>query len=435
MKALFCFALLLPLFPFHAQGQQDQLYRLELRKEVNQMPWRDSVYRFPHFLPGKITFDNNFTPDQRVLLNYNTYFEHMYLINKEGDTLQVKDYSLIKMVTIGDVNFVYDEQHGYVEVLTRTPVALGVKHNFILLGEDMGLGKPPIQKTSSDFRGARIDYTRVYRKGEGYYFIDINNAVYKATPPALNKLFPNYKEEIKTQIKAHDLDFRRKEDVLTLLAFCNGKVVSRTGDTTRLLLWKAHQSAASLWWRDSLRRFPNFMEGRVTYRSQRTPVSVDQLNYNLLTGEMESIGQKGDTSTLKNQQEIRSLLVDDLLYYHDAAKGYIEVLMQGPLWLGAHSRLRMINDELSAEARAGSAPTPYFVLKPGDRIYRKEIVYYFIDKDARVYPASKDVVIHSFYPYRNKIEDYLKANEVDFKNERDLRALLSYCQQLPAKNN
>ena len=107
--------------------------------------------------------------------------------------------------------------------------------------------------------------------------------------------------------------------------------------------------------------------------------------------------------------------------------------MQGPLSVGAHSILKMINDELSAEAHAGSALTPYFVLKPGDRVYRKEVVYYFIDKDARVYPASKDVVIHSFYPYRSKIENYLKANDVDFKNESDLRTLLSFCHQLPAK--
>ncbi|AYB33283.1 hypothetical protein [Chryseolinea soli] len=433
MKALFCFALLLLLFPFHAQGQPDQLYKLELRKEVHQMPWRDSVYRFAHFLPGKITFDNNFTPDQQVMLNYNTYFEHMYLVNKKGDTLQVKDYSLVKMVTIGEVNFINDPQHGYVEVVTRTPVALGIKHNFILLGEDMGIGKPPLLKTSTDFRGVRIDYTRVYRKGEEFYFIDINNATHKATLAVLNKLFPNYKEDIKTLVKARDLNFRRKEDLLTLLAFCNGKVASHPSDTTRLLLWKAHQPAASLWWRDSLRRFPSFMEGRITYRSQRTAASVDHLNYNLLTGEMESIGQAGDTSTLKNQQEIRSLFIDDFLYYHDAAKGYIEVLMQGPLSLGEHSRLKMINDELSAEARAGSAPTPYFVLKPGDRVYRKEVAYYLIDKDARVYPATKDVLIHSFYSQRNKIEDYLKANDVDFKNESDLRALLSFCYQLSAK--
>jgi hypothetical protein len=433
MKALFCFALLLPLFPFHAQGQQDQLYKLELRKEVTQMPWRDSVYRLPHFLPGKITFDNNFTPDQQVMLNYNTYFEHMYLVNKKGDTLQVKDYSLVKMVTIGEVNFINDQQHGYVEVVTRTPVALGIKHNFIFLGEDMGLGKPPLIRTSTDFRGVRVDYTRVYRKGEEYYFIDVNNTTHKATLLTLNKLFPNYKEDIKTLVKARGLNFRRQEDLLTLLAFCNSKVDSHTYDTTRLLLWKAHQPTASLWWRDSLRRFPSFMEGRITYGSQRTAVSVDQLNYNLLTGEMESIGQNGDTSTLKNQHEIRSLFIDDFLYYHDAAKGYIEVLMQGPLSLGAHSRLKMINNALSAEANAGSAHAPYFVLKPGDRVYRKEVVYYFIDKDGRVQPASKEVVIRSFYPRRSKIENYLKAHDVDFKHEGDLRALLSFCNQLPAK--
>jgi hypothetical protein len=433
MKASFCFILLVSLFPIAAHGQQEQLYKLQLRKEIHQMPWRDSVYRFPHFLPGKITFDDNFTPDQQIMLNYNAYFEHMYLVDKKGDTLQVKDLSLVKMVTIGDVNFINDPQQGYVEVVTRTPVALGVKHSFILLGEDMGLGKPPVAKTATDFRGVRVDYTRVYKKGEAYYFIDVNNIAHKATPLALNKLFPNYKEDIKTFVKTRDLDFRRKEDLLNLLAFCNGKVGSNPYDTSRLLLWRAHQPAAQLRWRDSLRRFPSFMEGRITYGNQRTAVTMGQLNYNLLTGEMEAIGQKGDTSSVKNEQEIRSLFIDDVLYYHDAAKGYVEVLMQGPLSLGAHRRLKMINDELSAEAKAGSATTPYLVLKPGDRVYRKETVYYFIDQDARVSPASKDVVIRVFHSYRGKIEDYLKTNDIDFKNEGDLRALLSFCHQLSAK--
>ena len=65
--------------------------------------------------------------------------------------------------------------------------------------------------------------------------------------------------------------------------------------------------------------------------------------------------------------------------------------------------------------------------------WRDSLVHYLIDKDARPYPASKDVVIRSFYPHRSKIEDYVKRHDLDFKNESDLRALLSFCYQLSAK--
>jgi len=226
MKALFCFALLLPLFPFHAHGQQDPLYKLELRKEVNQMPWRDSIYRFPHFLPGKITFEDNFTPDQTLLFNYNAYFGHLYLINSQGDTLQVKNYALIKMITIGGVNFVYDDPLGYIEVVTHAPVALGMQQNFIYVGEDMGLGKAPVVRSSTDFRGVRVDYTRVYKKGATYYFIDTKNMVHKALPNAIVRLFPTNKTEIKDWMKKQHIDFRKKEDLVRLLEFCNAKAAT-----------------------------------------------------------------------------------------------------------------------------------------------------------------------------------------------------------------
>jgi len=230
MTPRFCFIGALILFPFltTAQGsaEPDNFFRLTLRKEIRQMPWRDSVYRFTRFLPSKITFEDNFTPDQQPMLNYNMYLEHMFMVNNHGDTASMKDLKMIKMVTIGDVNFLYSPPHGYVEIVTRTPVALGMKHNFVYLGEDMGLGQPFRTRTPTDIRGIRTDFTRVYKRGASYYFIDTQNKVHLALPATIHKLFPTFKHEIRAWIKEHHTNFKDQNDLLQLLEYCNSRTTT-----------------------------------------------------------------------------------------------------------------------------------------------------------------------------------------------------------------
>ena len=48
-------------------------------------------------------------------MNYNLYFAQMDYIGADGDTLQVKPSQELKLLTINDHLFYYDQKSGYIE--------------------------------------------------------------------------------------------------------------------------------------------------------------------------------------------------------------------------------------------------------------------------------------------------------------------------------
>lgn len=225
----FCSALLICviLYPASkAHGQGDHLYTLPKNGDVRRMPWRDTVYRFPQFESGVVTYTGKFDHYAKVCMNYNMYYEHMFLINEKGDTLELADgpeARAIQMIRLGDVEFLHHKSLGYVEILSRGPVALGVKHIFILMARDIGPGSHPLSHSPADLRGAREDFARIYKKGEEYYFIDAKNMIHPAHLTAIRKLFPEHKKAINTFISERQIDFKQKNDLLMLVNFCNAQ--------------------------------------------------------------------------------------------------------------------------------------------------------------------------------------------------------------------
>ncbi|HEY5751167.1 MAG TPA: hypothetical protein VIU12_34115, partial [Chryseolinea sp.] len=281
-----------------ALSQSGQHFKLESGKDVNRMPWRDSVYRFPQFQSAVVTYSDKFVHPARVCMNYNAYFEHMFLINEKGDTLQLRygpETRTIRMITLGDVDFFRDERLGYIEVLSQGPVALGVKHIFVLLSRGSGLVSTSLPVSRFDFRGERADYMREYKKDVEYFFIGRDNTLSPALPSTISKLFPAHKEAIKTFMEDHQINFKQKKDLLMLLDFCNAKAAKPLYDTSELLFWPRGKNLSQLPWRNSVYRFANFVEGRISHVDIASSRRVAALNYNRLTGKMVWIGPGNDT--------------------------------------------------------------------------------------------------------------------------------------------
>ena len=58
----------------------DKLLKLPLLTNVSKVPWKESIYRFPAFEKGKITYNTGLL-DHEFYLNYNMYFEKMDFIS------------------------------------------------------------------------------------------------------------------------------------------------------------------------------------------------------------------------------------------------------------------------------------------------------------------------------------------------------------------
>jgi hypothetical protein len=197
------------------------VFLLPAHTHLNEVAWRDSIYLFDSFQAGRITFDTGFSPEQRLKLNYNLYFAQMDFINDDGDTLQIKPKKEIQLIEVDNNLFFYDPKVGYIQIVHRLPVALGAFHVLTIDYMEFATGK---QASLEDARGTPSDYDRYYRKTMHFYFIGKDNKSHKAIPTSLYRLFRHHKNEIKGYIDENSIDFRKKDDLIKLLIFCNGLV-------------------------------------------------------------------------------------------------------------------------------------------------------------------------------------------------------------------
>jgi len=192
---------------------------------LSEVAWRDSIYMFPYFQYGRITFATGFSPEDKVLMNYNLYLLQMDLITKENDTTQIKRTKELKLISIGDHLFLLDYKLGYVEVIKQLPVSLGVLN--VMNTEHMEYVSGSLERSDynkDDIRGRPSVYDRYYRKVKLYYFIDKDNTVYKATRASILKLFRKNKDEIDVYLRENGIDFEDKNDLVKLLLFCHDDV-------------------------------------------------------------------------------------------------------------------------------------------------------------------------------------------------------------------
>ncbi len=100
--SLFGFLIIATIVQTHCiYAQPSPLLKLPAHTHVAKVSWRDSIYRFPDFQYGRITWATGFAPVDTFRLNYNLYFAQLDLINAKGDTVQVKPSRELKLVQIG----------------------------------------------------------------------------------------------------------------------------------------------------------------------------------------------------------------------------------------------------------------------------------------------------------------------------------------------
>lgn len=197
----------------------NDVFILPAHTHVKDVSWRDSVYYFPDFQLGKITFHTGYSSNELIPLNYNLYLGQMTMIGYDGDTVQIPYSKKIKLATIGDHVFFHDNKIGFIEIIQEFPVALGVFRT-------MSIHTKYVQGTKdgtsygSDVRGTPSAYARYYRKEERYYIIGKDNKVYKASASSILKLF-NSKNEINAYLTENQPNFENKVDLLMLMEFCN----------------------------------------------------------------------------------------------------------------------------------------------------------------------------------------------------------------------
>jgi len=202
-----------------AQSAAPGILKLPAHTDIKKVSWWKSIYLYPEFQAGKITFSTGFSGGEINKLNYNLYYGQMDIINQSGDTLQMDASREIKIVTIGEHIFLHDDK-GYIEILLKTPVALGVL-TMLTLEKMVYVSGNFKGSMGVDNRGVPSIYDRFYKKTAFYFFIDRDNKLHKAVRHAIFQLFPGNKEKISDYINDNQIDFGNRADLSSLLLFCN----------------------------------------------------------------------------------------------------------------------------------------------------------------------------------------------------------------------
>lgn len=430
--ASFLFLLFLLVVARRVSSQSTPEWKHPAHLFPQKLSWWDSIYQFPHFQEGRITFFTGFSPEPTIMLNYNLYYGQMDLIDSNGDTLHVTPPKTLKNVHVGNNLFYFDYQKGYLEAIVHGTVSLGC-HNILRLERKEYVSGNAEAEGAADVRGTTSVFDRYYRRASTYYFIGSDQRLYFPSKSAILKLFPEFKLLISDYIRDQSIDFKRESDLIKLCRFCNELRRITDDERTASMMVQAKNSARQTL-RESIYQFQEFRDATVVYLDGRQSTFV--LNYDMLAGDMKILDPKGDTVKLKNRLTVATINIDGVLYYSNDKEGFIESLLNGPISLGVNRRIRMVNSQSLESASASTAvpsdgpATSSQDIANVDRLFAKQSRYFFIDKDQHVNDATPSSLYKLYPSSKKEIDNYIATYNTDFKNEEALKALTSYLSGL-----
>jgi hypothetical protein len=184
-----------------------------------------------------------------------------------------------------------------------------------------------------------------------------------------------------------------------------------------------------------------FMPGKV-YLKNNT-VSLVQLNYNSILGEMQFIDPKGDTLSLADEKMIKVIVVNnDTFYFENVYLRLIE--NEGKIKLANNQYCEIVNKEKMGEfgqPGRGSIET-FTTMSSNSSFSLKDLVvnevitiakksYYYISDESNNYKvANKKNLLEMFPKNETEIKAYLKENKVDFYSEKDMKKLVVFLKRI-----
>ncbi len=185
--------------------------------------WKDSVYRFPSFQIGRLEMTNGFVPSHRPMLNYNFMYESFDIRQPSGEVVKMRKSPAIKTVWVGDKKFVNDPTFGYLEVILDGKVSLAQRTYLDGLYELSNGNKYPM-RSLMDTKVASSKTTQYYWEEVQYFLLDENSKAYRAGAPQLKMIAKKHKSAIKEFGKSNHIDYRKKDDLLKIVAFVNEEI-------------------------------------------------------------------------------------------------------------------------------------------------------------------------------------------------------------------
>jgi hypothetical protein len=202
--------------------------------------------------------------------------------------------------------------------------------------------------------------------------------------------------------------------------------------------FRVHQGevASKVVGHDQMYRFSTFQPGVVASVDGDTYEGL--LNYNLLFREIQMIN--GDNDTVPIVLLARRIIIGESLFYEATPNGYLEVVFNSKnLQLGIRRVFELAKaevgtpypDTISPFLEVGKIAPTYREIFGSKARYNMLLTSgtenYFIDRNKRIHPAKRAVIIKLFPSHSQELHTFIKKQSINFKSESDLKILVQYC--------
>ena len=182
-----------------------------------------------------------------------------------------------------------------------------------------------------------------------------------------------------------------------------------------------------------LYQYPEFRSGKVFFKSGDSGMA--KLNYYKLTDEMLFIDLKGDTLTIANPGTIRSISINNDVFYYD--EGFVKLIkdtngvklalkqtlkLSGKDKIGAYG-IPNPTSAIDSYGKLINQSGSYNLVPREDIMLAKKTLYYFGDRYNRFVWATRKNLLQRFSKQSRAINAYLKDNNIDLNSREDLDKL------------
>ena len=187
-------------------------------------------------------------------------------------------------------------------------------------------------------------------------------------------------------------------------------------------------------------RLPKFTEGIYTMRNGQKASAV--FNFNIGNGEVEYIGDKGDTLAIGVPDEIRLITMGTDVQYIYQNKVYYEILAdKKPARLAKRVRITLEHDKKGGYGESAPASSQSnlknFTTTGGlyqlsyDVAIIKTTSFYWLDRFDNLQSATKKNSVKLVSKDKQaQLEAFIAENKINFNSEDDLRKLLHHAESL-----
>ncbi len=189
----------------------------------------EAVYTFSEFKRGIVYMRDGTATNQQ--LNYNMALDEMHFLGSAKDTLAIAQPEMLKYIAIDTIRFYYDKNF-IQSVYQQNDNTIGIRQYLVQSpyqtrgAYDMGSSVSSISTYSSTFFNGHISRLQIKKdvvleKKSTLYIGNRFNHFYRADKKAFYQIFPSNKNQIEAFLKMTSIDFFKKDDLITLLQYCN----------------------------------------------------------------------------------------------------------------------------------------------------------------------------------------------------------------------